>query len=64
MARIVVIQNKREAMPTSICVFVRNGIQLPTVGERVFLEINGDLSKVVRVKSVNPDERTYTIPVS
>ena len=63
MARTVIIKNKRKAMPTSLCIFVRRGIQMPAVGERVFLEINGDLSKVVRVKSVNPDERTYTIPV-
>lgn len=63
MARSVIIQNKREALPTSLCVYVRNGKKMPKIGEMVFLEINGEIANIVRVKSVNQNERTYTIPV-
>jgi len=63
--RIVVISTtrKRKAMPSQVCIYVRNGIELPAMGEKVYLELNGESVKTTRVKSVNPDARTYTIPV-
>lgn len=65
MLRFVVFttHKKGKSLLPMVSIYVRNGVRLPHVGEKVCLEIDGEVVRYEKVKSVNPEKRTYTISV-